>query len=93
MYDESTKVCEDVTDKKVGEKINLPAVKEIADKGFSGWYLTSTISSSIVTSESTGGVYSVNADDAKNGVINLYALYYDLDKEIPHQLKLKMKIV
>ncbi len=83
LYDESTKVCEDVTDKKVGEKINLPAVKEIADKGFSGWYLTSTISNSIVTSESTGGVYSVNADDAKNGVINLYALYYDLDKEIP----------
>lgn len=83
LYDESTTVSNDVTDKKVGEKVSFPTVKSIEGKGFSGWYLTSTISNSIVTNQKTGGEYSVRSEDAKNGVITLYALYYDLAKEIP----------
>lgn len=83
LYDESTKVSDDVTDKKVGQKVSFPSVKSIEGKGFSGWYLTSTISSSIVTNQKTGGQYSVKSEDAKNGVITLYALYYDLAQEIP----------
>lgn len=83
LYDESTKISDDITDKKVGEKINLPTVKDVEKKGFSGWFTSNSNTGTPITIEKAGGVYTVDSKDAINNVITLYALYYDLANEIP----------
>lgn len=83
LYDESTKISDDITDKKVGEKINLPTVKDVERKGFSGWFTSNSNTGTPITTEKAGGVYTVDSKDAINNVITLYALYYDLANEIP----------
>ena len=79
FYDDGSKVSDDVKEKKVGEKVTLPTVKEISGKEFSGWFFSSTNSGAPISTEKSGASYTVSAEDAKGSVISLYALYYDIN--------------
>ena len=76
-YSDESSAGEDVTGKKAGEEVTLPTLTAKEGKTFSGWYLTKTAEGTAISSSLSGGKYTVKAEDAKEGIIKLYAVYIE----------------
>ena len=76
-YSDESSAGEDVTGKKAGEEVTLPTLTAKEGKTFSGWYLTKTAEGTAISSSLSGGKYAVKAEDAKEGIIKLYAVYIE----------------
>ena len=72
VNDDGTTVVGESKEKTAGTEITVPVEAPVSTKGydvFDGWYLNGDVSSPVT------GTYTVKADDAKEGVITIKAVY------------------